>query len=86
MNDADGVLRTLVALGRHIATANADANRHLELRALGKRRNDMIGVDELELGGDFQIGTGNHAGTLRGKRGSSLLATGKGSKDQAFDI
>lgn len=86
MDDADGILRALVALGRDVATTNADADRHLKLRALGERRDDVIRIDELELGGNFQIGTGDHAGTLRGKRGGSLFATSEGSEDQAFDI
>ena len=86
MNDANGVLRTLVALGRHVATANADADGHLELGALGERRDDMLGIDELEFRGDFQVRAGDHAGALRGERGGSLLATGKGSEDETLDI
>lgn len=46
----------------------------------------MLGIDELEFRGDFQVRAGDHAGALRGERGGSLLATGKGGEDETLDI
>ena len=65
MDDPDGILRALVALGRHVTAAHADANRHVQLTAVGDRSDDVLRVDQRELGGNVEIGTRHRARTLR---------------------
>ena len=59
-----GSLRALVAVGRDVAAADADANAHLELRALVERGDDLLRVDQLELGGNLEVRAGHDAGPV----------------------
>lgn len=65
MDDPDGILRALVALSRNVTATHADANRHVQLAAIGNRGNDVLRVDQRELGRDVEIGTRDRARTLR---------------------
>ena len=73
VDDADGVLGALVALRGHVAATHPDADRHVQLAAIGDRGNDVLGVHQRELGGDVQVGTRHRAGTLGGHMGRGLL-------------
>ena len=64
MDDADGVLRALVALGRHVAATHADADRHVQLAAVGNRCDDMLRIHQRELGRDVEIGARDRARAL----------------------
>src|SRR5205814_9512701 len=48
-DDADRVLRPAVELGRDVAAAAADRQRHLELALVGQVRDLEIGIEDLEL-------------------------------------
>ena len=50
----------------NVAAAHADAHGHLELAAVGHRRDDVLGVDERELSGNLQVGTRDHTRALGG--------------------
>ena len=73
MDDADGVLGALVALGRHIAAAHSDADRHVQLTAIGNRSDNMLRVDKREFGRDVEIGTRHRAGSFRRHMRRSLF-------------
>ena len=64
MDDADGILRALVALGGHVSAADTDADGHVQLAAVGNRGDDVIGVHQVELARHLQIGAGHRAGAL----------------------
>ena len=61
MDDADRIFGALVTLCRDIASANADADGHIERATISNRSELMLGVDEGEFRRKFQICTGNRA-------------------------
>ena len=73
MDDADGILRALVALGGHVAAAHADADGHVQLAAVGDRSDDMLRVDERELGRHVKVGAGDRARPLGRHMGGRLF-------------
>ena len=62
-----------VALGRDVSATDSDANGHVKLAAVGNRCDDMLGVDEGELGRNLEIRTGDGARTLGGHVSGRLL-------------
>src|SRR5579872_1700368 len=53
---ADRVLRAAILLGRRVAAAAADRERHLEASAVGEVRDLELGVEDLELGRRLDVG------------------------------
>src|SRR5436190_22501671 len=63
---ADGVLQAPVQLGRRVAAAAADRERHLEPAAVGEVRDLELRVEDLEVRGRLDVGRGHDAGALAG--------------------
>ena len=73
MDDADRVLGTLVVIGRDVTAADTNADGHIELTAIGDSSDDVLGIDQRELGGNIEIGAGHHAGALDGHMRDGFL-------------
>ena len=87
MDDADRILRALVALGGNVTAAHTDAHRHVKLAAVGNRGDDMLGVDQRELGGNLQVRTGHNAGALGRNMSRGLFhVVIESREDQALDV
>ena len=65
-NDADRRLRPAVELGRDVAAAAADRERHLELALVGDVRDLELRVQDLEVGRRLDVGGRDDAGALLG--------------------
>ena len=63
-DDADRRLGALVALGRHVAAAAGDRQRHLEPGLLGQVADDQVGVQDLEVGRRLDVGRRDRAGAV----------------------
>ena len=87
MDDANGVLGALVALSRDVPTAHADADAHVQRAAIGNGANDVLGVNERELGGNLHIGAGHRARALdrNGGRGFRVVL-GEGRENKALHV
>ena len=87
MNDADRIFGALVTLCRDIASANADADGHIERATISNRSEHMLGVDEGEFCRNFQICTGNRARTFSVHVGSCLrVVARKRAENEPFNI
>ena len=62
--DADRVLGAAVQLGRDVAAAAADRERHLELALVGEVRDLEVRVEDLEVGRRLDVGRRDGAGAL----------------------
>src|SRR3954471_4909351 len=59
---ADRVLRPSVQLGRHVASAAADRDRHLQLAVVGEARDLELRVEDLEVCGRLDVAGGDDPG------------------------
>jgi hypothetical protein len=59
---ADDLVGRLVAVGGDVAGTAADGQRHLERAALGEGGDLMVGIEDLELSGDVDVGCHHLAG------------------------
>ena len=87
VDDADRIFRALVALGRYISAAHANADGHLKRAAVSNSCDDVLGVDQREFSRNLEIGTSNGARTLSMYMRSGLAnVTVKGTENQALNV
>ena len=80
VDHTDGIVVTLVSLARDIAAAIADAHAHGEMATLGERSNVLLGVDQLKLGRNKEVRTGDLAGAVNRDGGGRLVGRAESLK------
>ena len=86
MDDPDGIAVALVVLAGDVAAAATDAHAHGEVGALTQRADDVLGVHEIELGGDIEIAAGHGAGAVDVDRGLGLIAGTHRAEHEALHV
>jgi hypothetical protein len=63
-DDADDHLGRLVALGGNVAGAATDSEHHLDGPAVGERGDEVVRIEDLQLGRDIDVGRHDLAGLV----------------------
>ena len=86
MDDADGIVVTLVTLIGDVTAAVADAHAHGKVSALSEGSDVLLGVHELELRRDEEVRAGDLAGTVDRDGRSALAGRAERTEHQALDV
>ena len=86
MNDSDGIIATGIGLAGGIATASTDTHGHREMNAVLEGGNHMLGIDEVELGGNEEVLASHNRRTVDVNRGSCLVSNVVGLKNKTLNI
>lgn len=86
VDHTDGIVVAFVGLARNIAAAIADAHAHGEMATLGERCDVLLGVDQLKLGRNKEVRTGDLAGAVNRDGGGRLVGRAESPEDKTLDI
>ena len=81
-----GVIGVGAALGRHVAETAPDGQGHLELAALGQRRDLMVRVEDLQLGGDVDVRSHHLARLVLDQPDHDLVQLAVQTTDQPLEV
>ena len=85
-HDADDGFGPLVAVGRHVAGAASDGKGHLDRAAARQRGDVMVGVEDLELGRDVDVGRDDLARLVFDQADLDLVGLTVQAADDALEV